>query len=206
MEVILISLVILLILVVIRVFSSNSKLISEVEYLNSALRKEMTDNDRTLEDQRNSERELAIYKAKFESLQKSALTPDNSIPKDLHLEKVFELSSKLTDTESKLQETTEKFEKSRGTQISERVRLGQTAENFAGFFTEFPYDRKNVKALFQPIDLIYFGDDEVVFIDVKTGASTLSTKQRKIRDNINSGKVRFEVHRLDENGYKISDK
>ena len=37
-----------------------------------------------------------------------------------------------------LKDVTEKFEESRGKQISERVRLGQTAENFAAFFSEFP--------------------------------------------------------------------
>lgn len=184
-------------------YTKNKNLNEEAGSLGEMLRKEISDNERNIEDHRATERELSIIKAKLETLEQSSLTPDNSIPKEIHVEKVLDLSNRLGATEMMLKEVTEKFEESRGKQISERVRLGQTAENFAAFFSEFPYNRKNVKALFQPVDLICFEEDEVIFIDVKTGGAQLSRKQRKIRDNIKAGKVRFEVHRLDENGYTI---
>jgi predicted Holliday junction resolvase-like endonuclease len=79
------------------------------------------------------------------------------------------------------------------------------SENLAAFTDQFPYDRSKVKALFQPVDLIYFGEDEVVFIDVKSGASSLSTKQRRIRDNVNNGKVKFRVMRINDDGISWED-
>lgn len=184
-------------------YYQNSKLKSELKASDQLLRETLIAHDRELADHKESVQELAIVSAKLQTLKSSTLTPDNAVPKDMHVIKVLELSAQIADLQTQLNDMTCKFEESRGKQISERTRLGQTTENFAGFFNEFPYDRKEVKALFQPIDMIYFGDDEVVFIDIKTGASTLSTKQRKIRDNIKAGRVRFEIHQLDENGYTI---
>ena len=184
-------------------FNKSSTLKRESDHLSELLVKTIHDYERELEDHKESVQELAITQARLEGIKQTTLTPDNSIPKSMHVEKVLELCGELSSVKSELVDVTKKFEESRGKQISERTRLGQTTENFAAFFTEFPYDRKEVKALFQPIDLIYFGDDEIVFIDVKTGASDLSTKQRRIRDNIIAGRIRFEIHRLDENGYTI---
>jgi len=161
------------------------------------------EHERELSDHKESTQELAIVTAKLQAYKQSTLTPDNSIPKSMHVEKVLELCGELSSVKSELVDITKKFEESRGKQISERVRLGQVGENFAAFHDQFPYDRKNVKAMFQPVDLIYFGDDEIVLIDVKTGAATLNEKQRKIRDNIVAGRIRFEIHRIDENGYTI---
>lgn len=203
MEVFLSVLGVVGLLALIYLINKNRHLHEETQALGEALRNEIKDNQRQIEDQRATELELQVIKGKLQGLQEAGLTPDNAVPKNIHVEKVLELSSNLQSTKAELEEMTEKFEKSRGKQISERVRLGQTAENFAAFHEQFPYNRKDTKALFQPVDLICFEEDEIIFIDVKTGNSQLSKKQRKIRDNIKAGKVRFEVHRLDENGYQI---
>ena len=181
----------------------NKKSKDELDSLGSLLEYTLKDYERSLEDHKNSERELSIIKAKLEGMRETSLTPDNAVPKDMHIEKVLELSSKLTDTERVLQDTKRKFEEARGKAISERVRLGAVGETFAAFHAQFPYNRQTTKALFQPIDLICFEENEIIFIDVKTGGSQLSKKQRNIRDNIKKGNVRFEVHRLDDEGYKI---
>lgn len=178
---------------------------NEADNLGSLLNDTLKDSDRALSDQKESERELSIVKGKYEELKDSSLTPDNSIPKSLHEEKVLHLVGELSSTKQALEETTAKFEKERGKAISNRVRLGQVGETFAAFHESFPYNRKETKALFQPVDLICFEDDEVIFIDVKTGNSQLSKKQRNIRDNIKAGRVRFEIHRFDENGYKVKE-
>jgi len=176
---------------------------SEISTLDKILRETLHDLDRELADHKESTQELMVTQAKLDALKSTTLTPLNSIPKDMHVTKVLELSAEINDLRASLNDVTCKFEEARGKQISERTRLGQIGENFAAFHDQFPYDRKQVKALFQPIDLIYFGEDEIVMIDVKTGGSDLSTKQRKIRDSIKAGRVRFEIHRLDETGYNI---
>ena len=164
------------------------------------------ENAQEIEDHKAAELELRLIKTKLETIQESALTPDNAVPKDIHVEKVVELSTKLTDMQNQLQQVTEKFEESRGKQISNRVKMGQIGEQFVFFNEEFKYDRKETKSLLQPIDLICFEEKEVVFVEVKTGEAKLSPKQKRIKDNINEGRVRFEVLRIDENGFHWSDK
>lgn len=124
--------------------------------------------------------------------------------------KIGELQSQLSDINSKritaehnesvLQED---FNKLQHQKISADVKLGAKAENLLPFLSQFPYANDEIRGLFNPIDLIVFREDEVVFVEVKSGQSQLSDKQRKIRDNINSGRVRFETHRLDENGIRV---
>ncbi len=109
---------------------------------------------------------------------------------------------------SKLQEvvnfaTTEKLESVLSKQKSEQVRMGLVSENVAPFLEGFPYSSKSVRGLFNPIDLIVFAETEIVFVELKTGNSALSQKQRNIKKLIAEHKVRFEVHRMNENGYNI---
>lgn len=86
---------------------------------------------------------------------------------------------------------------------SKEVRLGAIAETLTPFLEGFPYNPKKLRALGSPIDYIAFEDDEVVLIEVKSGNSQLGSNQRKIRDLVKEGKVRFEVHRIDENGLEV---
>jgi predicted Holliday junction resolvase-like endonuclease len=79
---------------------------------------------------------------------------------------------------------------------SSEVRVGQITENLAPFLKNFKYDPKKCHFLGQPIDYIVYEEDEVIFIEVKTGEAKLSSKQRKIRDNIKNGNVRFEEFRV----------
>lgn len=59
----------------------------------------------------------------------------------------------------------------------------------------FPYNPKEVRFVGSPIDLIVFdGLDEgelrdIIFLEVKTGNSSLSNRQRQIKDAILAGRV-----------------
>lgn len=86
---------------------------------------------------------------------------------------------------------------------SSEVRLGKTVENVAPFFTEWPYDPYNFRFLGSPIDGISFNDDEVVFVEIKTGQSRLSKSQLKIKSLIRDGKVKFVTFRVNERGVNI---
>ena len=93
-----------------------------------------------------------------------------------------------------LQDTNQKISSQKK---SSEVRVGQIAENMAPFLKDFKYPNpKSCHFLGQPIDYIIYGDDEVVFVEVKSGEAKLSSKQRKIRENISNGNVRFEVFRV----------
>ena len=83
---------------------------------------------------------------------------------------------------------------------SSEVRLGQISEHFAPFLKDFPYDTKNIRFLGSPIDLILFDIDNnrIIFIEVKTGKSSQTKKQRQIRDIIKAGNVEYQVMRIYE--------
>lgn len=86
---------------------------------------------------------------------------------------------------------------------SSEVRLGKTVENIAPFFTEYPYDPGNFRFLGSPIDGISFNDDEVVFIEIKTGQARLSKQQHRIKSLVKDGKVKFMTFRANEKGVNI---
>lgn len=127
----------------------------------------------------------------------------NVISSDMHEARVAEYRLAAENVSAELEKVKDELDSVRGKQISERVRLGQVSENVAPFLSAFPYDPKRVRGLFQPIDLLVFNEDEIVFVEVKTGDATLTDKQRNIKRLIEEGKVRFEIHRLNDKGYEI---
>jgi predicted Holliday junction resolvase-like endonuclease len=79
---------------------------------------------------------------------------------------------------------------------------GQFIEQLAPFLPNFPYDPTEAHFLGDPVDFIVFRGrssgvcDQVVFLEVKTGTSSLSSIQRKVRDAIAEGRVRWEEYRV----------
>lgn len=79
---------------------------------------------------------------------------------------------------------------------SSEVRLGQISEQLAPMLEGFKYDPKKAHFIGNPIDYIIFEEDEIVILEVKSGESRMTKKQRDIRDMINNGKVRFETMQI----------
>ena len=86
---------------------------------------------------------------------------------------------------------------------SRAVLGGQFGEQMAPFFPDFPCNPGDAHFLGSPIDYVAFpgsaeGEDiqEVVFIEVKSGKSTFSPREKQIRDAIKNGRVRFVEYRL----------
>jgi len=111
--------------------------------------------------------------------------------------------SELEATSEAYRELKEKHDKMVSNTKSKEVRLGAIAETLTPFLQGFPYDAKALRPLGNPIDYIAFEEDEIVFIEVKSGNAKLTPKQNKIKDIIETGKVRFEIHRIDESGLSI---
>ena len=74
---------------------------------------------------------------------------------------------------------------------STTVKHGKNWEHFVPFMKHFPGDKNNSVFIGQPIDFISFGEEEITFIEVKTGNSQLSQKQKKIRDLVQRAKVKW---------------
>lgn len=87
---------------------------------------------------------------------------------------------------------------------SRSVLSGQFSEQLAPYFPDFPYKPNEIRFIGKPIDFIVFkGMDEkdineVVFVEVKSGKSQLSTQERKLRDTIKAKNVKWEEYRIPE--------
>jgi len=82
-------------------------------------------------------------------------------------------------------------------QKSQAVTLGKITEHLVPYLPEFTYNPKDARFLGSPIDFLVFdglSEGEVrciIFVEVKTGASTLNTRERRIRDAVEAGRVEW---------------
>ena len=105
---------------------------------------------------------------------------------------------------SKWQAEMEQARKTAVTQ-SRAVLGGKFTEQMVPFFPDFKYDPTEVRFIGSPIDMVVFpglakGDpQEIVILEVKTGNAQLTPPQKKIRELIENGMVRWdEIHREGE--------
>jgi predicted Holliday junction resolvase-like endonuclease len=75
---------------------------------------------------------------------------------------------------------------------------GQVHEQLVPYLPDFPFNPKDVRFMGAPVDLIVFDGlsagklERIVFVEVKTGASTLTTRERQIRDMVLARGVSWE--------------
>jgi predicted Holliday junction resolvase-like endonuclease len=93
-----------------------------------------------------------------------------------------------------------RFQQIQHDKISSEVRVGKIGENMAPFLEDWPYDPNTFRFLGNPVDGIQFCDDEIIFVEIKTGKSRLSKGQKRARDLIQQGKVSFATFRVGETG------
>lgn len=99
---------------------------------------------------------------------------------------IFFLIKAITKARKDIKEIKSKYQ-------SKVVLHGTHWEQFVPFTEEFSgiANIENAKFLGKPIDYIVFDNDAVKFIEVKTGKSGLSQKERKIRNLIKDKKVQW---------------
>lgn len=87
---------------------------------------------------------------------------------------------------------------------SRAVLSGQFSEQLAPYLPDFKYKPSEARFIGKPIDFIVFdGLDgknvtDVIFVEVKSGNSQLSTQERRVRDAIRHGRVRWELYQVPE--------
>ena len=86
---------------------------------------------------------------------------------------------------------------------SSEIRLGKIGENMAPFMKGWPYDPNRFRFIGSPVDGIQFTDNEIIFVEIKTGKSRLSKSQKLARDNVRKGNISFATFRVDETGTKM---
>ncbi len=87
---------------------------------------------------------------------------------------------------------------------SRSVLTGNFSEQLAPYLPDFPFNPVECKFLGKPVDFLVFqGMDEkniheVVFVEVKSGKSSLSKPERSLRDAIKDKRVRWVEYRVPE--------
>lgn len=71
-------------------------------------------------------------------------------------------------------------------------KFGRTFENFAPFTKKFPGDKSKCVFLGKPIDFIIFENNKIIFVEVKTRTAFLSENQKRIKKQIEEGKIEFK--------------
>ncbi len=85
---------------------------------------------------------------------------------------------------------------------SRAVLGGQVAEQLAPYLPDFPCSFEDARFLGKPLDYVCFSGasagevDEIVFVEVKTGESTLSKVEKSARQAIIDGRVRWVEYRI----------
>ncbi|MDP2973988.1 MAG: Holliday junction resolvase-like protein [Candidatus Diapherotrites archaeon] len=98
------------------------------------------------------------------------------------IKKIFKLRARIDSL---------RFDKS-----SQAVRYGKMTEQFIPFTEQFPFPPERFRFLGSPIDGIAFDEDEIIFCEFKTAGSTLSERQRKIKELVERKKVKWEEFNL----------
>lgn len=79
---------------------------------------------------------------------------------------------------------------------------GQFSENLAPYLPDFPYLPTECRFLGKPTDFIVFKgmDDkkisEVIFVEVKSGNSKISSQEKNLKEAIENKKVKYEEYRI----------
>lgn len=76
------------------------------------------------------------------------------------------------------------------------TKYGKMTEQFLPFLTNYPYHPSNFRFIGNPIDGLQFEDDKIVFVEFKVANSTLSEKQKKIRELVDKRKIEWQEFRL----------
>jgi predicted Holliday junction resolvase-like endonuclease len=85
-------------------------------------------------------------------------------------------------------------------QRSQAVTFGKITEHLVPHLPNFNYNPKDVRFIGSPVDFIIFDGlnneeesqiSEVVFVEIKTGMSALTKRERMVRDAVKAGRVKW---------------
>lgn len=91
---------------------------------------------------------------------------------------------------------------------SRSVLLGQLGEQVSPFLPDFPCSPEDARFIGKPVDFIAFSGmsdsedgesgeiKEVLFIEVKTGKSALSKREKEIKKAVSEGRIRYIEYRI----------
>lgn len=84
------------------------------------------------------------------------------------------------------------FLEERSKKSSVLVKHGKTMEHLVPFTKDFPGDPRRFRFIGDPIDGVLFGDEEITFLEFKSGDSNLSPTQKRIRKMVEEKKIEWK--------------
>lgn len=119
-------------------------------------------------------------------------------------EELKSVQVELINTQENLGDEREKGKTLLSQKKSSETRLGNIAENLVPFLQGCPHDPKTMTFLGAPIDFIVFNFDEgyITFLEVKSGNSKPTKRQKIIKNLVQAGRVFYEEIRVDEKGVR----
>jgi predicted Holliday junction resolvase-like endonuclease len=88
-------------------------------------------------------------------------------------------------------------ERADAVQRSRAVTAGNFTQHIVPYFPEFEFDPRDVRFLGSPIDFVVFDGlcqgevKRIVLVEVKTGGSSLSTRERSVREAACAGRIEW---------------
>lgn len=115
-----------------------------------------------------------------------------------------ETQKQLLDLQDELGSEREKNRTLLSQKKSSETRLGQISEHLIPFLNGCTHDPKNLHFMGNPIDYLSFDfdDGKITFLEVKSGNSKASKRQKIIKNIIKTGRVFYEELRINEKGIK----
>ena len=149
----------------------------------------------------------AHYKTKLESMELLHQRIGELTEKNHELLEIVEDRTKdVQHLSDRLEHESEKNKKILSQKKSSEVRLGLISEQVAPFLEGCPYNPAHMHFLGNPLDFIVFDYDagELILVEVKSGNSKESARQKLIKNMVKSGKVYYEKMRINEKGVKLT--
>jgi predicted Holliday junction resolvase-like endonuclease len=145
-------------------------------------------------------------------LQKKQIEIDNkilsmSVENQKYKDSARELQLDIVNLQEELGEEREKNRVLLSQKKSSETRLGQISEHIVPFLDACPYDPKNLHFLGNPIDYVCFDFDQgsITFLEVKSGNSKPSKRQKTVKNIIKTGRVFYDEIRINEKGIRIKN-
>jgi len=117
----------------------------------------------------------------------------------LHQQQVVKNEDVLSENavlNKKLEEELERNSTILSQKKSSEVRTGMSLETLYPLIDGIGHDPKNLRFLGCPIDFISFDDDYITFIEIKSGMSKLTKRQKDIKKLVEDKKINWEEVRV----------
>ncbi len=179
----------------------------DADYLRIEMKKEIAETKANFEEKK-AIIERQVRTEFFEKEEKLRIAMESAFEKSSGLEKeIIEIRSEMTTWKAQEEEKMHGRIRDARDDALKRSRVvlkGKIGEQLAPIFDVFPFDVADARFIGSPVDFLVFDGysdgeiKEVVLVEIKTGKSRLSTKERSIRNVVNEGRFRWLTVNIDK--------